>query len=267
MLVWSRGGRALLWTIFALVFVPVVLAPLAVLVLAAFAGEWNGVLPGSYTGAHFGEALSGEEIASLSVSLQTAFLAGTAAVLTGTWGALAVRAAPKALRRVADAVLHLPVAVPSVVVGLGLLTAFSRPPIALNGTMWLVVIAHFVLVLAFAYSTVSAALDRTDPAYALVAGSLGASPWRTLWRVRLPMLLPSIAAAASLSLALSMGEVGATIMVYPASWRPLSVTVFTLTDRGRVFLASAETVVLLVVTVVILAGLAVATRRGSAKQR
>lgn len=49
----------------------------------------------------------------------------------------------------------------------------------------------------------------------------------------------------------------------PTSWRPLSVTVFALTDRGRVFPASAETVVLLVVTVVILAGPAVVVRRGS----
>ncbi|GIG66889.1 ABC transporter permease [Phytomonospora endophytica] len=262
MLVWSRRGRALLWTVFALVFVPVVLAPLAVLVLAAVAGSWNGVLPTGYTTGHLGDALAGEQVASLSVSLQTAFLAGIGAVIVGVWGALAVREAPPAARRIADAAMHLPIAVPSVVVGLGLLTAFSRPPIALNGTMWLVVIAHFVLVLAFAYSTVSAALERTDPAYAQVAASLGASPMRVLWRVRVPMLMPAVSAAASLSLALSMGEVGATIMVYPASWRPLSVTIFTLTDRGKVFLASAETVVLLATTVVILVGLGVATRRG-----
>ena len=261
MLVWSKRGRALLWTVFALVFVPVVLAPLGVLVAAAFATDWNGVLPSGPTGAHFGEALGSEQIASLSVSLQTALVAGIGAVIAGVWGAVAVRAAPPLVRRIADAVLHLPIAVPSVVIGLGLLTAFSRPPVALNGTMWLVVIAHFVLVLAFAYSTVSAALARTDPAYALVAASLGASPMRVLLRVRLPMLLPAVSAAASLSLALSMGEVGATIMVYPASWRPLSVTVFTLTDRGKVFLASAETVLLLAATVVVLVGLGLATRR------
>jgi 2-aminoethylphosphonate transport system permease protein len=72
-----------------------------------------------------------------------------------------------------------------------------------------------------------------------------------LLRIRLPMLLPAIASAAGLSVALSMGEVGATIMVYPASWRTLPVSIFALTDRGQTFTAAAEAVVLLAATVVL----------------
>jgi 2-aminoethylphosphonate transport system permease protein len=52
----------------------------------------------------------------------------------------------------------LPIAVPSVSVGLGLLVAFSRPPLLLNGTPVIVLIAHVVLVTAFAYGSVSAGL-------------------------------------------------------------------------------------------------------------
>ncbi|MFI1966892.1 ABC transporter permease [Streptomyces pathocidini] len=253
-LVWSRSGRLGVWAAFAVVFVPVILAPLAVVVLAAFAGSWNGVLPGSLTGRHLEQALSGEQLASLSVSVQTGLLSGLTAVAVGGWAAVAVRGAPPALRRLTDAVLHLPIAVSSVVIGLGLLVAFGTSPL-LAGTMGMVVIAHVVLVLAFAHSTVSAALDRLDPAYALVAGSLGATPARVLWRIRLPLLTPALSAAGSLSIALSMGEVGATIMVYPASWRTLPVSVFALTDRGRVFLAAAETLVLLAATLLLLLAL------------
>jgi len=122
-----------------------------------------------------------------------------------------------------------------------------------------------VLVLAFAYSTVSAGLARLDPAYGEVGASLGARPSRVLWRIRLPLLLPSIAAAASLAVALCMGEFGATIMVYPASWRTLPVSVFALTDRGSPFLAAADTVVLLAVTLVVL--LAIGRLRGRSARR
>lgn len=115
---------------------------------------------------------------------------------------------------------------------------------------------------------VSAGLDRTDPAYAQVAASLGAAPLRVLWQVRLPMLLPSLAAAASLSVALSMGEVGATIMVYPPDWRTLPVSVFALTDRGKVFLAAAETLLLLATTLAMTAAIGLlARRRGTARSR
>lgn len=76
----------------------------------------------------------------------------------------------------------LPVAVPSVVVGLAILVAFSKPPMLLNGTRWIVVLAHTVLVTAFAHQSVSAALARLDPAYEQAAASLGARPSYVLWR-------------------------------------------------------------------------------------
>lgn len=47
MLVWSRLGPAGVWVVFAAVFLVVFVAPLVVVVLAAVAGRWNGVLPRS----------------------------------------------------------------------------------------------------------------------------------------------------------------------------------------------------------------------------
>ena len=251
--IWTRGGKAAIWTLFALVVAVVFVAPIATVVIAGFAGSWTGPLPSNLGFNHFQDALSDENVASLSVSLQTAFIAGALALLLGTWAALAVRTAARPLQRVVDAVFHLPIAVPSVAIGLGLLISFNEKPLLLGGTKWIVIIAHPVLVLAFAFSTVSAALDRLDPAYAQAAESLGAGPARVLTRVTLPLLLPSLGAAAGLAVALSMGELGATIMVYPATWKTLPVTIFGLSDRGQVFSAAACTSVLLAATLIALA--------------
>ncbi|MDT8914154.1 ABC transporter permease subunit [Amycolatopsis sp. PS_44_ISF1] len=257
MLLWTRRSRLLLWLVAGVVFAVVVAAPLVMIGLASFAGHWTGVLPGGFTVSHYREALSGETFASLSVSVQTGVIASAAAVLLGTWAALAADGAPARVRRAVGALFHLPIAVPSVVLGLALLVAFSRPPLAFNGTRWIVLTAHLVLLLPFAHSTVSAALARVDPGLAQVAASLGARPARVLLRVRIPVLLPAMTASAGLALAMSMGELGATMMLYPPDWRTLPAGVFALTDRGQVFLASAGTVVLLVVTLagVVLLGL------------
>ncbi|SKZ41228.1 2-aminoethylphosphonate transport system permease protein phnV [Mycobacteroides abscessus subsp. abscessus] len=147
---------------------------------------------------------------------------------------------------------HLPIAVPSVAIGLGLLISFNSKPLLLGGTRWIVIVAHTVLVLAFAFSSVTAALERLDPAYKQAAESLGASPFRVLTRVTLPLLTPALGAAAGLAVALSMGELGATVMVYPATWKTLPVTIFGLSDRGQVFDAAACTTVLLATTLVAL---------------
>ncbi|MCK2240363.1 MULTISPECIES: ABC transporter permease subunit [unclassified Crossiella] len=263
MLVWTRRSRIILWLLFAVLFGVIVLAPLAMIVLAAIASSWNSVLPDGYTADHLATAVSGDGLASAVVSLQTAALASVAAVLLGTWGAVVVRSLPRIPRRFVDLVLHLPIAVPSVVVGLALLVAFSRQPLLLNGTRWIVLIAHLVIVLPFAYSMVAAALDRADPALNQVAASLGARPGRVLWRVRLPLLLPAMSGAAGLGLALSMGEVGATIMLYPPDWRTLPVSIFAHTDRGEVFLAAASTMLLLALTVAGLFGLSAVKPRGA----
>ncbi len=95
----------------------------------------------------------------------------------------------------------------------------------------------------------------TGSAYRQAAESLGAGPVRVLLRITLPLLVPALGAAAGLSVALSMGELGATIMVYPATWKTLPVAIFGLTDRGQVFQAAANTTLLLLVTLVALLAL------------
>lgn len=194
MLMWTKRGRAAVLAVFALVVFVVFVAPIATVVGAAFAGQWTGPLPSNLGFANFGRALSGEQAASLSVSLQTALLAGAVSLILGTWAALASRAAPGWWRRCTDAVFHLPVAIPSVAIGLGVLIAFNERPVLLGGTKWIVILAHSVLVLAYAFSAVAAALDRLDPGYREAAESLGASPVRVLCQVTLPLLLPALGA-------------------------------------------------------------------------
>ncbi|TJZ81177.1 ABC transporter permease subunit [Rhodococcus oryzae] len=252
MLLWTTRARTLALALFGVVVVVVFVAPIATVIAAALAGAWTGPLPSNLGPKNLSAALSEENLASLAVSLQTAFIAGALALFVGTWAALAAREAPAWLRKTTDAVFHLPIAVPSVAIGLGLLIAFNAEPLLLGGTKWIVILAHTVLVLAFAFSSVSVALDRLDPAYRQAAESLGAGPTRVLLRITLPLLLPALGAAAGLAIALSMGELGATIMVYPATWKTLPVTIFGLTDRGQVFLAAADTTLLMAVTLVAL---------------
>ncbi|CAL9455835.1 ABC transporter permease subunit [Streptomyces sp. enrichment culture] len=254
MLVHSRKGRWAAWICFAVLFVPLFAVPLLVIVAASFATNWSGVLPSGPTVEHYAAATRGESLAALGVSLQTALLASVLALVIGTWAALSAASAARHgwVRRVLDALFVLPVAVPSVVVGLAVLVAYSRPPVAFNGTRWIVMLAHTVLVTAFAYQSVSAALARLDPAYEQAAASLGARPWYVLLRVKLPLLLPSLTAATGLCFALSMGELSATMMLYPPDWMPLPVQIFAATDRGSLFTGSALAVVLMAATSLVL---------------
>ncbi len=252
MLVHSRTGKWATWVVFFLLFLPLFALPLLVILAASFATHWSGAFPSGPTVENYGAAVRGESLQALTTSLVTALAASVLALVFGSWAALAAASLKKGGKRALDALFMLPVAVPSVVVGLAVLVAFSQPPFLLNGTRWIVILAHTVLVTAFAHQSVSAAIVRLDPTYEQAAASLGARPAYVLWRVRLPLLLPSLNAAAGLCFALSMGELSATMMLYPPDWMPLPVQIFTATDRGSLFAGSAVAVVLMGTTLLVL---------------
>ncbi|MFD5412568.1 ABC transporter permease [Streptomyces nojiriensis] len=265
MLVHSKSGRWAAWGLFGLLFLPLFALPLLVVAAASFATHWSGAFPSGPTTGNYAAAVRGESLQALTTSLVTALAASLLALAVGTWAALAAATLGRRGKRFLDVLFMLPVAVPSVVVGLAVLVAFSRPPVLLNGTSSIVILAHTILVTAFAHQSVSAAIVRLDPAYEQAAASLGARPAYVLWRVKLPLLLPSLTAAAGLCFALSMGELSATMMLYPPDWMPLPVRIFTATDRGSLFSGSAVAVVLMATTLLVL--LAVSRVRTRASYR
>ena len=115
--------------------------------LASFSGQWNDVLPSHLTLAHYVNALHGDSAEQARVSIITGLAASAAGALLRELGG--ARAAPPRARCrsvFSTCVFFVPSAVPSVSVGLGLLVAFSQPPVLLNGTVAIVLIAHFVLI-------------------------------------------------------------------------------------------------------------------------
>lgn len=116
----------------------------------------------------------------------------------------------------------LPMVLPPVVGGVGLLLAFGRrglvggPLAALTGvtvpfTGMAVVLAATFVSMPFLIVTVESGLRMLDRRYEDAAATLGAGRWTTFRRVTLPLLLPSVTAGMALCWARALGEFGATI--------------------------------------------------------
>lgn len=119
------------------------------------------------------------------------------------------------------AVALLPVVLPPVVGGVGLLAALGRrglagPLLAALGielpfTTAGAVVAAMYVCLPMVVLAVESGLRARDPALEAAARTLGASPWYVLRRVTLPLLRPHLAAGLALAWARALGEFGATI--------------------------------------------------------
>ncbi|MEZ5923870.1 MAG: ABC transporter permease subunit [Hyphomicrobiaceae bacterium] len=137
----------------------------------------------------------------------TAAIAALATVLAlvGAIGALEheVRRGVRA-SRTALTILYLPLLVPAVTFLLGLNVAAALAGI--RPGFWPVVAGHVLFVLPYVYLSLSEAYWRHDPRWSAVARTLGARPAGVFWRVRLPMLLTPILAAAAVGVAVSIGQ-------------------------------------------------------------
>jgi 2-aminoethylphosphonate transport system permease protein len=239
------GAAALVLGTFGLALTLLVLLPMTLVILSAFAARWTmTILPATYTLRWF-ELLRLRQLDPIVASLTIAAGVGAASAFFGTYAAYVVTRKRPAGAAALDALLMLPVALPTVVIGLALLVAFHRPPVMLTGSPLIVALAHFVIVFPFTYRSVAGVLEGLDPRYEEVAASLGAGEATIVARVVVPLVAPGILSGFILSFALSMGELGATSMVYPPSYSTMPVAIFELVERGFYAQGAAMSVILL----------------------
>ncbi|HUL83387.1 MAG TPA: sulfate ABC transporter permease subunit CysT [Gammaproteobacteria bacterium] len=126
-------------------------------------------------------------------------------------------------RRVVDALIDLPFALPTAVSGIALATVFGPQgwigsllePLGIKvAYTWLgVVIALTLIGVPFVVRSVQPALEEVDASLEEAAESLGAGRWNVFRRVILPTVLPSLATGFTLALARSVGEYGSVIFI------------------------------------------------------
>jgi sulfate transport system permease protein len=126
-------------------------------------------------------------------------------------------------RRLVDAIIDLPFALPTAVSGIALATVFGPQgwigqwldPLGIKiAYTWAgVVIALTLIGLPFVVRSVQPALEEVDATLEEAAESLGAGRWTVFRRVILPTVLPSLATGFTLALARSIGEYGSVIFI------------------------------------------------------
>jgi iron(III) transport system permease protein len=95
---------------------------------------------------------------------------------------------------------------------------------------------------------VFAGFRQLDPALDEAAASLGASRWRRLVRVDLPLLAPALAAGASLAFITALGDFVVSIVLYTFETRPISIEILSSLRLQETGVAAAYGVVLAVLS-------------------
>jgi sulfate/thiosulfate transport system permease protein len=168
---------------------------------------------------------------------------------------------------IVNSLIDLPFALPTIVAGLTLLALYGPDsPVGVNVayTRTAVVLALLFVTLPFVVRAVQPVLLELDREMEQAAESLGASRFTVFRRIILPNLTPAILAGAGLAFARAVGEFGSLVLItanIPFKTQAASVFIFSMVESNNPVAASAVSVVLLAVALVVLLIFGVLSKR------
>ena len=199
-------------------------------------------------------------------TLTIAFVSTLTSTVIGTMAALALQRYNFKLKPFSQLSLYIPIVIPEIVMGIGILVLFSQLFTFINSTLGLagdtrltmglptVIVSHIAFSVPFVALVVQARLQGFDKSFEEAAMDLGANELVTFWRVTFPMILPGVLSGALLAFTLSLDDFVITFFTTGPGSTTLPIYVYGLLRRIITPQVNALSTiwVLIVVTVVFL---------------
>ncbi len=255
-----RGAGALGKGLLGIYLTVLVLLPVAALLAKSGTGG---------TSAFWREISNPEAVAAIKLTLITSVIVVTINAVFGTLVAWVLVRDEFPGKKIVNALIDLPFALPTIVAGVVLLALYGKgSPIGVDVafTRASVGLALLFVTLPFVVRSVQPVLLDLDLAMEEAAASLGARPVTVLRRILLPTLAPAIVAGVALSFARAVGEYGSLVLItgnLPFKTEAGSVYIFGQIQDENLPAAAAVSVVLLLAALVVLGALGFALRRRS----
>ncbi len=184
-----------------------------------------------------------EVMSAAGNTLTIAFISTITSVIVGTLAALALQRYDFRLKSFSQVALYIPIVIPEIVMGIGILVLFSQLFSFLNSSLNLtgdsrlalglgtVIVSHISFSVPFVTLVVQARLQGFDKSFEEAAMDLGANELVTFWRVTLPMLLPGIVSGGLLAFTLSLDDFVITFFTNGPGSTTLPIYVYGLLRR------------------------------------
>jgi iron(III) transport system permease protein len=192
------------------------------------------------------------ELSSTQLALKNTVILGAATATIGTILALVV--AYVTTRRVISGhrvlgfLATAPIAVPGIVLGVGLFLSYTRPPFVLYGTLWILLIAFLTINLPSAYQQLQAAFATIHPELEDASRILGATRLRSLMQITAPLLRTGVIATWCFIFIGVMRELSAAIVLFTSQTKVLSVLIYDLNESGDLAAIAVLGIAMLIIT-------------------
>jgi iron(III) transport system permease protein len=239
----------------AIIFIVAIAAPYATLIAVSFSKSWGLDFWKSLTWKNYHFILFEYNVTQRAIlnSLFLAIAAATCAVMLGaviSWIDLRTRMAG---RKLLDYFSLIPLGLPGIVVAVALIQFWLAMPLALYGTLAILLLAYVGRYIPLGVRAANASLRQVDPSLEESAQILGAR-WTTIMReVTLPLIRPGLFAGWLLVFVPVIQELSASILLFSSSSITLAVAVYNLYETGYIEPVAALSIInMLIIGVAIL---------------
>jgi iron(III) transport system permease protein len=142
-----------------------------------------------------------------------------------------------------------PFVIPGIVLAIGFYAAYTRAPLAIYGTAWILILAFATRFLPIAYANSDAAIRSINPELEDAVRILGGGRFLAIRRVVMPLLKRGLAGAFILVFIPATRELSSAIFLYTTGTQVLSVLLFDKSDEGNFEILASIGLVLVVITV------------------
>lgn len=244
---WRPAGLAWCFGVLALS----IFLPYTILLKAAFSKAWASPLTFSNATLHnWPVAIAGYSATRQAIgnTLALGLLTATAGALFAAVIAYVTNRALLVGSRFLVFLLMAPLVIPGIVLAVGLLLAYSHPPLALYGTIWILFVAYLTREIPVGFSQVDSTIKGIHEELEEAGRILGSSRLAVLRDITLPLAKGSVVAAWCLMFIGAIRELSASILLFtPRSW-VLSVVIMDLRANGAIEVVSVLSILLLALT-------------------
>jgi len=249
-----RLGRGR-WPLAVVAFIPplfAVVLPYGALLVVSLQQSWGRgpFAPGNLTLYWYRWAILDNPVTRTAIvhSLEYSAAAATVAVVLATLIAYLVVRALVPLGRVLGFVAMAPFVVPGIVLAIGFLAAYSRPPILLYGTAFILIAAYTTRFLPIAYSNGAAILQGINVDLENAARTLGAGRLHAMWAITLPLLRRGLLSGWLLVFIPALRELSASVFLFTPRTHVITTVMFDFSDAGNYEAVSTMGLLMMVVT-------------------
>jgi len=141
-----------------------------------------------------------------------------------------------------------PIAIPGIVLGVGMFLSYTRPPLVLYGTLWVLLLAYITIELPAAYQQLQSAFRAVNPELEDASRILGATRLQTLRKITAPLLRTNVLATWCFVFVSTIRELSAAVMLFTSETKVVSVLIFDLKESGELGAISVLGISMLVLT-------------------